>query len=112
MEERLLIKNKLEKFFNNRLIIIDEVHNIRITDDNKNKRIAMELTKLIENVDFVRLLLLSATPMYNSYKEIIWLINLLLANDKRPLLKYNDLFENIDGEDLLIMRESDILATL
>ena len=33
-------KIQLEKNFSNRLIIIDEVHNIRITDDNKDKRVA------------------------------------------------------------------------
>jgi len=32
-------KIQLEKNFSNRLIIIDEVHNIRITDDNKDKRV-------------------------------------------------------------------------
>ena len=45
-----LIKLKLNRFFSNRLIIIDEVHNIRMTDDNKDKRVAVELTKLVENV--------------------------------------------------------------
>jgi hypothetical protein len=40
--EKIRIK-KIQKVFNNRLVIIDEVHNIRNTDDNKNKRIAMLL---------------------------------------------------------------------
>ena len=70
-----IIKKRLNKTFNNRLIIIDEVHNIRISDDNKEKRVATELLKLVNNVKNMRLLLLSATPMYNSYKEIIWIIN-------------------------------------
>ena len=47
--------------------------------------------------------------MFNKSKEIIWLINLLLANDKRPLLKYNDLFENIDGEDILTDKGKELL---
>ena len=38
---------KLRKHFKNRLIIIDEVHNIRVTDDNKDKRVALELLKLV-----------------------------------------------------------------
>ena len=45
-----LKKNKLRKIFSNRLVIIDEVHNIRVTDDNKDKRVAEELLKLIKYV--------------------------------------------------------------
>ncbi len=87
-------KNKLRKVFENRLIVIDEVHNIRITDDNRDKRVALELFKLIENVENIRLLLLSATPMYNSYKEIIWLLNLMNMNDRRPTIENKDVFNS------------------
>ena len=88
-----IIKKKLQRVFNNRLIIIDEIHNIRITDDNKNKRVAVELEKMVRNVDNLRLLLLSATPMYNSYKEIIWLINLMNINDKRSTIEVKQVFD-------------------
>ena len=91
-----LIQGKLRKIFNNRLLIIDEFHNIRITDDNKNKRVADELLKLIKNVNNIRLLLLSGTPMFNSYKEIIWLINLMNINDRRSTIDIKDVF-NKDG---------------
>jgi hypothetical protein len=93
---KALIRNKLQKHFNNRLIIIDEVHNIRITDENQNKRVAIELFKLVQNASNIRLLLLSATPMYNSYKEIIWLINLMNINDNRSMIQSKDVF-NADG---------------
>jgi len=88
------VAKKLKKYFNNRLIIIDEVHNIRISDDNQNKRVAQSLFKLVSNVDTLRLLLLSATPMYNSYKEIIWLVNLMNLNDRRSQIKVKDVFDN------------------
>lgn len=91
-----IMKQKLTRLFKNRLIIIDEVHNIRMTDDNSDKKVAMELMKLVQNVQHMRLLLLSATPMYNSYKEIIWLLNLLNANDGRALINTKDVF-NADG---------------
>jgi hypothetical protein len=91
-----IMKIQLNKKFKNRLIIIDEIHNIRITDDNTNKRVALELLKLINYVDNLKLLLLSATPMYNSYKEIIWLINLMNLNDKRIVIDIKDVFNN-DG---------------
>ena len=102
-----IIKNKLKSIFNNRLIIIDEVHNIRITDDNKDKRVARELFKLVQNVDNLRLLFLSATPLYNTYKEIIWLINLMNLNDSRGTIEVKDVFDsngnfliNDDGEEI------------
>ena len=86
-------KIQLEKNFANRLIIIDEVHNIRITDDNKDKRVAQELTNLVKYVKNIRLLLLSATPLYNSYKEIIWLLNLMNMNDNRSTIELKNIFD-------------------
>ena len=88
--------NKLRRNFNNRLIIIDEVHNIRITDDNKNKRVAQEFFHLVKTVDSLRLLFLSATPLYNSFKEIIWLINIMNVNDRRSTIEVKDVF-NANG---------------
>ena len=92
-----IIRNKLKQHFSNRLIIIDEIHNIRISDDNPDKkRVAQELFKLVTYTDNLRLLLLSATPMYNSYKEIIWLVNLMNLNDRRSTIEIKDVF-NADG---------------
>ena len=95
--------------FQGRLIVIDEVHNIRNTEDNENKKVATQLMTLIKNVDNLRLLLLSATPMYNSYKEIIWLINLMNANDRRGLIETKDVFDSkgnfkTGGKELLIRK--------
>ena len=87
---------RLQKFFNDRLIIIDEVHNIRMTDDNKDKRVAVSLLKLVKTAKNLRLLLLSATPMYNSYKEIIWLLNIMNINDRRATIELKDIFDK-DG---------------
>tara|TARA_B110000483_G_scaffold243668_1_gene335174 strand:+ start:2673 stop:6401 length:3729 start_codon:yes stop_codon:yes gene_type:complete len=84
---------KLKKHFSNRLIIIDEVHNIRISTEKQDKRIAQELMKLVSYVDNLRLLFLSATPMYNSYKEIIWLLNIMNKNDKRSTIELKDVFD-------------------
>ena len=92
-KKKAFVRAKLRKQFGNRLIIIDEVHNIRMTEDNKEKKVAVELEKLIENVPDLRLLFLSATPMYNSYKESIWLINLMNKNDGRDTIEVKDVFE-------------------
>jgi len=92
IEKKEMVR-RLKKNFNNRMIIIDEIHNIRIGDDRKDKRVAQELMKLVKYVDNLRLLFLSATPMYNSYKEIIWLLNVMNINDGRSAIEFKDVFD-------------------
>jgi superfamily II DNA or RNA helicase len=87
----------LQNIYNNSLVVIDEVHNIRISDDNENKNVAKNLMFLVNVVENLRLLLLSATPMFNSYKEIIWLINLMNMNDRRGIVGVSDIF-NKNGD--------------
>jgi hypothetical protein len=94
MEE--IRKKKIKAHFNNRLVILDEIHNVRISDANKTKMTAVLLNEIAKKSDNMRLLLMSATPMYNSHTEIIWLVNLLNANDKRGLIKEEDVFQS-DG---------------
>jgi len=83
----------LKKYFSGRLIVIDEVHNIRATEDKKTKAIIENLQKVVYNADNLKLLMLSATPMFNTYKEIIWLLNLMNLNDKRFPIKTNEVFK-------------------
>ena len=89
--------NALNETYDNTLIVIDEVHNIRIADDTATKTTATNLMKLVQTTNNLRLLLLSATPMYNNYTEIIWLINLMNINDKRGAVGVSDIF-NPNGE--------------
>ena len=91
-QKKILEEKKLQKTFDNRLVIIDEIHNIRMSDENKNKRVAVELYKLVEYTNNMRLLLLSATPMYDNYLEIIWLVNIMNLNDNRSTIKQKDVF--------------------
>jgi len=99
-ERKKIQISNIRRVFSNRLIIIDEAHNIRISDDNKKKKrttaLLMDVAKHSENM---RLLLLSATPMYNSYKEIIWLTNVLNLVDKRSVIREEDVFDK-DGKFL------------
>jgi hypothetical protein len=89
---------KIKQTFNNRLIIVDEIHNLRILQDNKeSKKTATLLMQICQKAENTRLLMLSATPMYNSYKEIIWLTNLLNTVDNRSTIKEEQVF-NKDGE--------------
>ena len=88
IEKNLPIKDKV--------IIIDEAHNIRNTD-KEDKRVYSALKYTATNGINNRLVLLSATPMYNEPTDILDLLYLLLLNDNQTeLLKtYADYF-NVD----------------
>ena len=92
-EKRDLEIYHIRRAFSHRMVIIDEVHNIRLTEENANKTAAMLLMKVAKYAENLRLVLLSATPMYNSYKEIIWLTNLMNLNDGRPTIEIADVFD-------------------
>jgi len=92
-EKKNRIMRNLQNEFDNRLIVIDEVHNIRISDENENKKVAEKLLELVKTANNLRLLLLSATPMYNNYQEIIWLLNLMNINDRRGEIAMKDVFD-------------------
>lgn len=84
---------KIKSLFDNRLVIIDEVHNIRITNDNANKKTAEVLFDIVQYSENMRLLMMSATPMYNSHEEIIWIANLMNLNDNKSIIKIGDVFD-------------------
>ena len=109
------IMKRLQNEFDNRLIVIDEVHNIRKTDDNENKKVAVNLELLVKAARNMRFLLLSATPMYNSYKEIIWLLNLMNTNDRRGRIETKDIFDKKgdfkkNGEEMLIRKATGYIS--
>ena len=109
------IIRRLRNEFNNRLIVIDEVHNIRKTEDNDNKKVAINLEYLVKSAENMRFLLLSATPMYNNYKEIIWLLNLMNTNDRRGRIEVKDVFDKYGnfkegGQELLVRKATGYIS--
>jgi hypothetical protein len=114
--------------FGGRLIIIDEVHNInllepitneradRIEEDgtthpgNENGKPLAEYLALLVRVDLkMKLLFLSATPMYDDYKDIIGILNIMNVNDKRSSITANEIFNQSGnlkpgGKELLIRK--------
>lgn len=96
--------------FDGRMIIIDEAHNLRDSSmestaetldtidgegqesSNEGKLLTPSLIRTIKEVNGIKLMLLTGTPMYNNYREIIFLINLLLLNDNRPIISERDIF--------------------
>lgn len=143
-------RNVIHKNFSYRVLIVDEVHNLReeneirdkkfrkgdevfnqengktVTiikkekgdtfivrdidglEEKVNKSVLMHLQldkkaketieKVIRYSKGMRIILLSATPMFNKSSEIIWLLNLLLKNDGRPTIRREEVF---DGDTLL-----------
>lgn len=88
----------IQKTFSDRLIIIDEVHNLR-SNESSIKKIPILLEDIIKFSSNLRLLYLSATPMFDDYSEIIWLFNTLYSVEKSVKnLPPNVKLFNDDGE--------------
>ncbi len=92
----------LRREFSDHLIIIDEAHNLRDTvaeaadigakesavtgeaaENAGGKALNPWLKRIVLNAEGLRLLLMTATPMYNSAPEIVLLLNYLLMNDTK-----------------------------
>ena len=96
--------NAIKREFSNTLLVIDEVHNIRNTENEKRlRRTTQNMLDLVKYAENMKILLLTATPMFNDAKEIIWLINLLNLNDKRFPVEINDIFDSNNQ----LLRDSD-----
>ena len=91
-----LQRANIKKEFSNRLIVIDEVHNIRVSKDASDKKTTRHLLEVVKYADNLKLLFLSATPVFNDPEEIVWLINLMNKNDGRPGVAIGDMFDK-DG---------------
>ena len=89
-----LERTVIQDYFSERLFIIDEVHNLRdeSESDKDLKNSVLMIQKVLKYSQNMRLVLLSATPMYNRSTEIVPLLNLLLMNDKRELIHQKDIF--------------------
>jgi hypothetical protein len=103
----------LQDKYGDTLLVIDEVHNVRSTHNTKS--VSTNLLELVTRVTGLRLLLMSATPVFNNPDEIVWVVNLMNANDRRGLLSAADVFDKSgrfkkaengapSGRDLLIQK--------
>lgn len=101
-----LQRNEIKKMYSNKIIIIDEVHKAL---DEKDGSFRDAIESIIENADNIRLILMSATPMVNSANDILFSINLLRLNDRRPIILFKDIFtkeENFIKNGEILFRES------
>lgn len=90
----------IHKTFDNRLILVDEAHNIREggEEGQGTKDITAAMETLVKTAKGVVLVLLTATPMYHRFEEIIYYLNLFLWNegkqDPSVSLKASDFFND------------------
>jgi hypothetical protein len=108
----------IRREFSGRLLIIDEAHNIKelptagigatepLEDEDvmgpggegdqkdaaAGKKLTPFLDKVLRYAEGMKVVMMTATPMYNSYREIIFLLNLLLKNDKQAPMREQDIF--------------------
>ena len=87
-------KERINQIYSKRVIIVDEVHNIRKGGSVKEKDTYKILEAIIRYSSNLRLVFMSATPMYDQPKEIIDLLNLLLLNDNREPLVVSDIMDS------------------
>jgi superfamily II DNA or RNA helicase len=93
---------------NNTVIIIDEAHNVT------NNDVYIALKKVLQRSYNYRLVLLTATPMYDNPKEIVEIANLLNMNNPDKILPIrNELFRpyNQNQSSLMLKGESDYLKS-
>jgi len=104
LETNMKLHKRIRHEFSNSIFIIDEVHNIRLNSELTNKRVPPILQLVLKHAINIKLVLMTATPMFNDPKEIVYIINLLLYNDKRPPIKISDIFDksgSIKSKDIL-----------
>ena len=106
-EKYLKMIEIIEKTYSNRVLIIDEVHNIRTDEGDIKSRDTIKYIELvIKHSKNLRLVLLTANPMYNISSEIVWILNMLLLNDNKTLVSEKDIFDS-DGniKDIEYLKE-------
>jgi Type III restriction enzyme, res subunit len=100
----------IRREFNYHMIIIDEAHNLRdidgvekeedidtvetdITESKAGKMLTPYLTNVLRFAEGIKLMLMTATPMFNNVREIVFLLNRFLINEKREQIKDGEIFD-------------------
>ena len=107
-----LKKDYIRKKFSGKLLIIDEAHNLRdVVEESDSdfpggktekgdaaggKLLTPYIRDVLQYAEGMKFCALTATPMYNTYREIIFMLNLLLSNDKKVNITEADVFDK-DG---------------
>ena len=85
------VARHLKATYHGVLFVVDEVHNF-LRESIKDFLQVLAVTQ-------VKLLLLSATPMYGDLTDIVSILNMLKLNDKLPPIRIEDVFVGDDLKD-------------
>jgi hypothetical protein len=111
--------------FSDHLIIVDEAHNLRDVDAGElgddvdpttssdaaeGKKLTPILQRILAVCEGLRLMLMTATPMYDTAPEILFLLNLLILNDSKDSKKLLTRGKIFDGDDQLLEGADKVLA--
>lgn len=89
---------KLRDEFSDHVFVVDEAHKLRVDADKEDYRhVSQAMRDVLSVTSNVRLLLLTATPMYNEAPDILEMFNLLLANDKMAPVSRAQMFDARGG---------------
>jgi hypothetical protein len=109
-ETEMFKKQIIRQHFSGKLLLVDEAHNLRdvskSSEDEKEdmkeddsdsaggKLLTPYLMDVLRYSEGMKFCALTATPMYNSYLEIIFILNLLLRNDKKAEIVSTHVFDS------------------
>jgi hypothetical protein len=100
-------KDLIIKKYSNKIIVIDETHNLRMTDEDENQyNVIHEFLHTVKNC---KIILLTGTPMVDKPEEISSIMNLILPMDKQ--LPTQDAFSKeflnkSDNKNISILKKS------
>ena len=112
----------LREKYNNRIIIIDEVHNLRIqkeVDPKRRKKVKdkkpglhtyRQFWRFLHVVQDCKILLMSGTPMKDGVDEIASVMNLILPVDRQlpTSTDFTDEFFNQEGDEMFRVKPSKV----
>ena len=118
---------KIREKYSNRVIIIDEAHNLRIQPTKTKKPSALqellgidpgspvelyeELHRFLHNVENCRIILLTGTPIWDQVYEIASLMNLILPESEQLPTRTAFTREFFDDEGILREDKAELLRT-
>ncbi len=78
------VSSVINDYFGESMFIIDEVHNIK---EDTDKDTFSYILDLITKHTTIKLLMMTATPIFNNCRDFVYLANVLNRNDKRPIIE-------------------------
>lgn len=81
---KLKSTEEIRKLFSNKIIVLDEVHNLKLygRGDNKSSFVYNQLYRFLHSIQNCKKILMSGTPMTDDAVEIATILNLILPENK------------------------------